>query len=67
VLLVGRVTDKIVIKYLGCLAVVLLCLLELLGPDMNARLRIIGLTMLAGMLVFTAQFAIDNYHNDGPP
>ena len=31
---------------------------------MNARLRIIGLTMLAGMLVLTARFAIDSYRDD---
>ena len=43
-----------------CLAIGLLFLLELSAPDMNTRLRIIGLTMLSGMLVFTAQFAIDN-------
>jgi hypothetical protein len=43
-----------------CLAVGLLFLLELSAPDMNTRLRIIGLTMLSCMLVFTAQFAIDN-------
>jgi hypothetical protein len=43
-----------------CLAAGLLFLIELSAPDMNARLRIIGLTMLAGMLVFTAQFAVDN-------
>ena len=46
-----------------CLAVGLLFLVELSAPDMNTRLRIIGLTMLAGMLVFTAQFAIDNYRH----
>jgi hypothetical protein len=52
-------------KYLVGLAVGLLCLLELLAPDMNARLRIIGLTMLAGILVFTVQFVIDSYRDDG--
>jgi hypothetical protein len=46
-----------------CLAACLLFLLELSAPDMNTRLRIIGLTMLSGMLVFTAQFVIDNYHD----
>jgi hypothetical protein len=51
-------------KYLVCLAVILLCLLELSAPDMNARLRTIGLTILAGMLVFTARFAIDSYRDD---
>ena len=48
---------------LVCLAVGLLCLLEVSAPDINTRLRTIGLTMLAGMLVFTAQFAIDNYRD----
>jgi hypothetical protein len=38
-----------------------LCLLEVLAPDLNARLRIIGLVKLAGMLVLTAQFVLDNY------
>jgi hypothetical protein len=52
-------------RYLVCLAVVLLFLLELFAPDMNARLRIIGLTILAGMIVFTAQFAIDNRLGNG--
>jgi hypothetical protein len=51
-------------KYLVGLAVGLLGLLELLAPDMNARLRIIGLTVLAGMLVFTVQFVIDSYRDD---
>jgi hypothetical protein len=50
-------------KYLACLAVVLLCLLEVLAPDLNARLRIIGLVILAGMLVLTAQFVADNYRD----
>jgi hypothetical protein len=49
---------------LVCLAVVLLLLLELLAPDRPARLRTIGLTVLAGMIVFTVQFAIDNHHPD---
>jgi hypothetical protein len=48
---------------LVCLAVGLLCLLELSAPDINTRLRIIGLTMLAGLLVFTTQFAIGNYRD----
>ena len=43
-----------------CLAVGPLFLVELSAPDMNTRLRIIGLTVLAGMLVFTVQFVIDN-------
>jgi hypothetical protein len=51
-------------KYLVGLAVGLLGLLELLAPDMNARLRTIGLTALAGMLVFTVQFVIDSYRDD---
>jgi hypothetical protein len=52
-------------KYLVGLAIGLLCLLELLAPDMNTRLRIMGLTVLAGMLVFTVQFVIDSYRDDG--
>ena len=46
-----------------CLAVGLLFLLELSAPDINIRLRIIGLIVLAGMLVLTAQFAIDNFRH----
>ena len=38
----------------------ILYLLELLAPDLDARLRIVGLTMLAAMFVFTALFTIAN-------
>jgi hypothetical protein len=43
-----------------CLAIGLLFLVEISAPDMNTGLRITGLTIPSGMLVFTAQFAIDN-------
>ena len=42
-----------------CLAIGLLSLVELSAPDMTMRLRIIGLTTSSGILVSTAQFAID--------
>jgi hypothetical protein len=38
----------------------ILWLLELSATDMSARLRIIGLTMLAAMFVLTALFAVAN-------
>ena len=38
----------------------ILWLLELSAHDMNARLRIMGLTILVAMFFFTALFAVAN-------